>query len=247
MILILGQMDATESDFSDTNEVLVTVDSNDMSAPYVTSFPIDEKSFKKGKYNYARTENASKKLFKYNTKNGKFNFMAKNIDLTGLSCPMSVKIEIGSYVAAVEIDEDIVNGPKKLIPMQFMMGVKDILRVDKIKVKEGKKPSTDSLLAKGAFALKDEPGDINVMTLGLDGQTFTVSGDKFIYKGNSATCKKVDTGSGLVSAKFDTAKCKFAITIKKADLDKTSGQADFGIAIEMDTGTFDESVEVDLD
>ena len=128
-----------------------------------------------------------------------------------------------------------------------MNGYADALRVDKIKAKEGKKASTDSLSVKGAFALKDDPGDITVMTLNLDGQTFTLPGDKFTYKGSAAMCKKVDTGSGLISAKFDKVKCSFSIKMKKASLTSTSGKVDFGIDIDMDTGSFSENVGVDLD
>jgi hypothetical protein len=50
-------------------------------------------------------------------------FSAKKIDLTGLSCPITVRIEIGEYVAETGLDEDIVNGPKKPCPPQLMRGI----------------------------------------------------------------------------------------------------------------------------
>jgi len=234
MILVLGEMDANEADLADANEILVTVDSNDMPVPYVTSFPIDETYFKKGKYNYARTENASRELFKLTTKNGKFTFMAKNIDLTGLSCPVYIEISIGSYVAEAEIDEDIVNGPKKLIPMQFMMGVRDMLRVDTAKAKFSKKTFNDSLSIKGAFTVEDvqaflngiQGGDDIVINLGS--HSFTIPGGKFINKGNAWMCKNVDTGNGFVSAKFDLCKCTLTINIKRTSI-TDYGLVDFGI------------------
>jgi hypothetical protein len=244
MILILGQMSAAADDFNDATYIQVTIDSNDMVNPLIQTFPINDKTFKKGKYNYARTENTSKRLFKFDTKTGKFSFMAKNIDLTGLGCPLTIEIKVGNYVGVGEADEYIVNGPRRKIPIQLMMGVKDILRVDKCNVTSGKNPSTDSLSVKGAIALKNICNlTVEVVTITWGTQTFTIPAGSFQSKNNTFTCRNVEVAEGgIVSAKFDFIKCSFTIAIKKAAIQSKSGTVNFGIAF----GSFNESVEVEL-
>ena len=218
-IQILGTLNAPEAVFYDANEIVVTIDANGIPDPNLTTwaFPIDPNSFKNGKYNFARTENASKKFFKLYTKNGKFSFMVKKTDLTGLNCPMDVKVEIGDYVAEIQLDEDIVNG-KKFISLRFMTGAKDVLRVGKAKVKYGKKKTSgsDSLSVKGAFSVEDVATFQNGIANGdpidviLGSQTFTV------YPGKNV--------------KFNLAKCEFSINIKGITVN-AHGKVDFGIGL----------------
>ena len=121
-IVVSGEMDATADDLSDADNIQVTIDSNDMVSPCVQSFPIDETTFKNGKYKCSKTENSSKTSFTFDTKTTKFSFTAKNVDLSGLSCLLTVQIEIGDYNAETEVDEAIVNGVKKPIPIKLYDG-----------------------------------------------------------------------------------------------------------------------------
>jgi len=115
-----GTMDATADDFTDTN-VVVTIDSNDMASPCIITFPINNKTWKvtKGKYSYSGTESKIKKSFTYNLKTGKFSFAASKLDLCGMACPLTVQIEINSYVGTAEVNEDVANGPRKPIPAKL--------------------------------------------------------------------------------------------------------------------------------
>ena len=235
-------------------EVRVTIHSSDTPEPCVVSFPVSDKALKKGKYSCAQTENGSKRLFKLDSKSHKFSFSARNIDLTGLSCPVSVEIAIGDCIAQVQIGEDIVNS-KKPIPIQLMVGVKNSLGVIKIKAKNGKKEFTDSLAVKGGFSLKDEPGEIISMTLSLGGQAFVIPGDRFTYKVDkksgaiiSASCKSDKKVTPQFKARFDFVKCSYSVSIKKAELETTSGQTTFGVLIDMSLSDSDysEIVEVNL-
>lgn len=200
-------------------EVRVAIHSLNIPEPCVVRFPVSDKAVKRGKYSCAQTENGSKRLFKLDTKSRKFSFMAKNIDLTGLSCPVSVEIAIGDCIAQVQLDEDIVNG-KKPIPIQLMVGVKDTLGVDKRKVKVGKKANTDSLSVKGGFSLKNKPGNKPSMEIRLNGKTAVIPHAAFGYnkKGTYARCKNIKTDIGLVSAKLDIAKCSFSISVRNTAL-----------------------------
>jgi hypothetical protein len=126
-----------------------------------------------------------------------------------------------------------------------MMGVKDILRVDKCNVTSGKNPSTDSLSVKGAIAVEDTSVALEneAVTITLGTQTFTIPKGSFQSKKNTFTCRNVEiVEGGIVSAKFDFIKCSFTITIKKAVIQSKSGTVNFGIAF----GSFNESVEVEL-
>jgi hypothetical protein len=82
-----------------------------------------------------------------------FSFQAQNISLGGLSCPLSIKIEIGNYVGVGYASENIVNG-KKLIPTSLMTGYSDTIKAEKWTVKPGKAGKGDSLSIAGSVASK---------------------------------------------------------------------------------------------
>lgn len=109
-----GWLDATEDDFFEADSVNVTISVDDV--PILEqAFEINEDSFKKGKYKSPKIKPIEKgdpvTKLQIDTTKGKIKFSGKNLDLTGLSCPITVMIQIGSYVAVVEqLGEEIVNG-----------------------------------------------------------------------------------------------------------------------------------------
>jgi chitodextrinase/pimeloyl-ACP methyl ester carboxylesterase len=116
-----GTMDAIADDLSAASSIEVTIDSDDMVSPCILTFPINNKTWKvkKGKYSYSGTESRIKKSFTYDLKTHKFSFAASNVDLCGLTCPLTVQIKINSYVGAAEVGESVVNGPRKPIPIFY--------------------------------------------------------------------------------------------------------------------------------
>jgi len=130
-IKLKGLLYATEADFKAAigGNVIVSIEAVDMPASNETTFtfPIEEGTIKKGKYKSSKVKPIDKTdlvtSFKVNTITGKMKFSAKNIDLTGLSCPITVTIQIGDYVSEIVLDEDIVNGPKKQCPPELMAGL----------------------------------------------------------------------------------------------------------------------------
>ncbi len=126
-----GLLYATEAVFNAAigGNVIVTIAADAIPDLNVTTytFPIEEDNLKKGKYKSTKIKPLDKSdpktSFKINTSNGKMKFSAKNVDLTGLSCPITVTIQIGDYVAEIVLDEEIVNGPKKPCPPELMTGV----------------------------------------------------------------------------------------------------------------------------
>ncbi len=256
-ISISGTMrDLTEDNLLNADQITIVIESEtDDYEVCNESLTIDKSKIKKGKYTHKSKTGFSLKL---DTKKGKFTLQGKNINLTGLSCPLALEIEVGNYFGEGTADESIVN-KKKPIPIQFMSGYMDTLPPPlKIKAKNGKKEFTDSLAVKGGFSLKDEPGEIISMTLSLGGQSIHLTDDKgtFTYKRDKKTSKiksvAYKTGKGetpQIKARFDFIKCSYSVSIKKTELKTTSGQTTFGVLIDMalSASDYNENVEVDLD
>jgi len=166
-----------------------------------------------------------------------FAIKAKNIDLTGLACPLQLNITIGNYTLSGDVGETIVNGTKT-IPTRLMRMYKDTLIVTKAKVKNSTKALSDSLSVSCEIAVEDindanmdEPSlvaqDVNII---WGGQTFTIPADSFVAKtGHSYKCSKIVDPNGIVTATIDLDKCTFAVSIAKANIDAVSGDVAFGI------------------
>jgi hypothetical protein len=212
----------------------VAIDSNDINDPCVITFPVDANTFKSGKYRFSKKVDGVKKSFKYDTGTRKFSFSAGKINLSGLSCPLTVSVEIGGYIATIETYESIVNGSRP-IHINLLMGVRDSIRVDKIPVKQNtKKTGSDQLAVKGGFSAWDADvnmveTDVNVI---LGTQTWTVPQGNFKARKTRFTCSKKTTEneSGTAAAKFDFAKGAFTLTIKNTNIDDgISNPINFGI------------------
>ena len=226
-----GTMNAITGLMSATGDVEVTVDSNDMISPCVLTFPINDKTFKKGNYSYSGTENGVKKSFTYNLKTGNFTFAASNVNLSGLGCPMTVTIKVGDYIGTAGVDESIV---KKPIPINLMMTVKDVLRVDKIKVN---KPKSNQLSVTGGFAVDDPAVSMAdrvseglVVTLGA--QQFTIPASELSAGQNKFSCRNAlvaEGGIGIATADFNFKTCVFTLTIKNTQITANPDTADFGV------------------
>jgi hypothetical protein len=202
--------------------------------PITFRFPINAETYIDGKYKSLKDKSADKSdpvlSFSYDSAKSTMKLSAKNVDLTGLRCPITLTVTIGDYVVEEQLEEDIVNGPKKPCPLQLVMGLWDSLDVSKFKAKKGKADDTDSFSISGTFTIDGsfdtaQPVDI---TLGPD--TFSVPGSEFVLKKDAYSCKKVEISNGFVTAKFDTAKCTYSIKVTKTTLNG-SGDVDFSLDI----------------
>jgi hypothetical protein len=119
-----GLLDASEADLDAAQEIIVTIEAENIPDSGVITFtlPISEDSVSKGKYKSPKDTADPVVKLKLNTSKGTMKFSAKNADLTGLSCPISVRIRIGDYFAVTVLDEDIVNG-KKPCPPELVIGI----------------------------------------------------------------------------------------------------------------------------
>jgi hypothetical protein len=246
-----GTFDAATVDFNDANAndtIKVTVYSDDLVRPCEHNFPIDANTFKKGKYNYSKTVGGVRKSFTYDTKTRKFAFSASDVNLSGLDCPATAKIDINDCNRISPLDETIVNGSRVPIPIKLMKGVKNVLRVDKCQVKQNnKKADSDQLTASGAFAVENP--DVNMPNKASEGLVITLGSQQFnipagsLKAGNGKfSCSNAKITGATATATFNFNLCAFTLTIKNTNIPAISGDVDFGAAF----ADYDEVEQVTL-
>ena len=198
-----------------------------------------------------RIKNGSS-TYKFDLNNNTFQFSGKNLDLTGLCSPITMVLEnelctisgvaYDGGVLGSGGDIDVING-KKSMPVELMLGVEDVLTVDKVSYKAGKKAGTDSLKVQGSIVVKDADVDISakdvVITYGdysvtLKAEDIFSQGAKKVYKYKSAKGSTAER----VTAMIDLEKCKYTISISKASIGEQGSAASFGISF----GEFDEGI-----
>jgi hypothetical protein len=244
-ISVSGSIDVSADKFTIPGSVVVTISSADIVSPCVQTFPINGTTFKAGKYKCTKNENPLKTLFAFDTATSKFSFAAKNVSLKGLSCPVHIEIKIGDYTGAADIDETIVNGVNKPIPIKLLMGVKDSLRVDKIKVKRSTTPGGDKLTVNGGFAVADTA--VNMVSVPfsvtLGSQTFAVPANSFKAGKDKFACSKIVLSDGSVAAgNFNLGTSVFSLTIQKNTV--TAGAGNVGLRLKF--ASFNEAQQVNI-
>ena len=227
-----GTLNSFPADLNDIDEIDVSITSPaDDEVGYSESLDFD---VVKNKYTYkipsGQTEGITSLTLDFAKRT--FAITAKNIDLTGLVCPLKLEFTLGSSILSGEADEDVVNGPKKLIPIRLMKTYADSLRISKAKAKHvTTKALSDSLSVSGEIAVEDVTSsnpathDVNVI---WGAQTFTIPSGSFIPKGHSYKCSKVAPvdSNGLMTATIDLDKCAYTVSLTKANLDAAS---EFGL------------------
>ena len=224
-ILMAGQLTATGTDLSGASEIKVTISSVDVPSLYVQSFPVTGVTLKNGKY----SGSAGTSKFTFDSTTHKFSIVANNVNLTGLWCPFTVKFEIGTFNTEVTVDEYVANGPLKSLPIQLMVGVRNVMNVDSFKVKYGKTTGSDSFTIKGVFAVKGSYNKSQPFSLHLGTEQFTVAGSTFTTSGSVEYTQANSAEGPTVVASFDFAKCTFTIEVTNANI------KDYGL-VDLDMG-----------
>jgi hypothetical protein len=195
-----------------------------------------------------------------------FALTAKNINLTGLACPVELDFVMDGNLLWGDANEAVVNGKRTLIPTRLMRLYDDTLVVTKASAKHKTTPAADSLYAYGDIAVADmnldsnEPNlnDVNVIVTWGDAndtnvQTFTIPAGSFLAskKGHTYKCSKINpdispiedaNASTQVTATIDLDKCTFTASISKAKnlYAEKLGSTVFGIRFETPNGDFNE-------
>lgn len=222
-----GNMNPSADDFNTADGIQIVIDSNDIKDPCVLWIPFDGNSHKKtGRYSYSGTDdNGIKQRLKLNLKTHKVYFSARKLSLSGLSCPLKIGTDMAGFSADAEVNEAIVNGPRKPIPIELLMGVKNSIRVDKITVRHNSNKNTDRLFVRGAFSVKND--NVNMVdsdfTIILADQEFVIPAKSFKTgkNGSSFKCGNVQLRNGadlngIASANFNLKNCRFTLTLKDA-------------------------------
>jgi len=232
-IQLSGWMNATAANLNAAmgNDIIITIDSAEVPnlAETTFTFPVTAATVVNGKYKSLKD---AVKAFSFDTINGSIKFSAKNVELTGLGCPITVTIKFGDFAAQVQLDETIVNGAKPC-PLPLLMGVSDTLNATKVAAQKGNTSGTDSIKISGGFTVDGFTGLFNlsqpvIITLGPD--TFTVPGGDFSLSNGVYSCKRTFTGNAFVSVKFDTLKCTYSLQIKDATI-SGSGNVAFSLNV----------------
>jgi hypothetical protein len=235
---------------------------------YTESVDFDDAQVVGGKFKYSykipRGSPGAITSLKIDFTNKTFSIKTKNIDLTGLASPVRLKFTMANYVLSGDVDEEILNGAKKIIPTRLMRTYQNTLIVTKAKAMASTRPLYDSLSVKGDIAVEDVNVDANepnlvtknvVFTFGdvneTNVQTFAIPAGSFTQsrKGHTYTCKKAisDSNDGVVTAKIDLDKCTFTLSVKNADGIYTGpGGAQFGINFLTESADFDETDDYTL-
>ena len=239
---------ATDTDFAPSNTIKIVVFNEDgESFVFFEEIKVSEGNFRDGKFLYKSKEGAIKSL-NINLHKDSFSITSNETNLSGLTSPLIVEIEVGDYLCVGLADETVINDSKKSIPMQLLSGYKDSLRVDKCKFKLGtNKPGTDYLMVQGAIAVEDTSVNIaseDVLVSWGDYEITLPANDlyqiglrkAFKYK------KPKGTDSSIAAAIFDLEKCTFKLIIKNANIDSQDNPVDF--AIQFDN--FNETIDLQL-
>lgn len=234
-IAFSGRLKAVEADFLNTENVCIEIAADTMLEPLDFKFPVDAATFKSGKFNSSlKGFDGSTVSCRYDAGTHAFAFSAKGLDLAGLACPFTVSITVGDYCTAqIELDEDIVNGPKKACAPQLIMGMVNTLAVDTLRFKTGKQVGMDRFSAKGMFTLGGMPAEGGSLVISLGSQTFTVDSAAFTEKKERVwACSNVAAaeGNGIVSATLDADKCTYTLSIRNAAIE-ADGLTPFGLSV----------------
>lgn len=237
-IKLSGFLDATEAvlraAIGGTVTVLLEADTIPGPGAIAFTFPLELMYLNNGKYASPKTrpvlDTDPVTSFKLDTKTGKFKFYGKGMDLTGLRCPITLTVTIGDYSAQTQLGEDMVNGLRKPCPLPLLMGVVDSIDVLKTNISNKASPAGDSVMLAGTFTAGGDLDTALPVTVRIGADTFTIGGALFAEKNGAYTCKKADSGNGLVTAAFNTVKCTYRLKIKNADV-SGSGSVDFSMDV----------------
>ncbi len=239
-----GTCQAAPADFTAAENILVRV------GTFFETLAREDfrQSGSKPVYAYRRTTGLISSL-KLDLSKHTFQMKSRKQDLTGLIAPLPVVLEIGDYCAYGLADdegaEDVING-KKYVPMQYLYGYEDALRIEKISCKQGTEEGVVSLTLQGSLAAADL---VNLSTQGVTltwGAADIITSQLFTDKNNGKYqfSKKPSTDDpSTINVTIDYAKCTFKITAKKINL----GWQASPVTFRMQFAGYDQTATVPID
>ncbi len=153
---------------------------------------------------------------------GTFTLKASALDLTGLRSPLRLEISCGDYHGEGEAGEGVINGPRKSSPMVLLNGVRDALRVDRLRFRpNGPEAGTAGFTAKGGLAVADTSVDLAAqdVDVGLGGFVTTIPAGALERVGTRNVYRYRGTSAGpVVTALVDLDRSRFKIVVRNVDI-----------------------------
>jgi hypothetical protein len=220
---------------------------------YSLCVPFDTDRFRQyGWFRYDRTgvhvklQNSGTLLNSYA---GNFHLEFSGADLTCLQSPVTLAVELGGFNESASADEAIDPGiinRTNPVPVRFLSGCTDFLRVDKSLFSGGTKSYASSLYVRGAITFESLPPDLTEqdVRLNIGNSTITIPAGSFRRVGKSGLMyrcvnTRIERGA-VVNAVFDLQNLSFLIRIRNAKIDTGSEVLVFNLAM----GGFSEGVSV---
>jgi hypothetical protein len=181
---------------------------------------------------------------------GDFHLEFSKADLTCLQSPITLAVEIGGFNEAATADEAIaplIINRTSSVPVRFLSGCTDFLRVDKTIFGGGTKSYATSLYVKGAIAFESLPPDLTEqdVRMNIGNTTITIPAGSFRHIGKTGlkfSCVNTRIEHGVVvNAIFDLQNFSFLIKIRSAKINTGSDVLIFNLAM----GGFSEGVSVE--
>ncbi len=242
-IICSGSFEATIEQFENADNVNIQIYSaTDDYLVYEETIALGLFTRTRSGYIYKNKINGGINSLRFDTNKSLFFLKAKNIDLTGLTGPFYILIDLGAYAGLGIAKEDIING-KKSIPVQLLSGYSDTLSITKTRLRDSATAGGDSLAIKGTFTVEDDSAVSDGLTIGWGTQTFTIPGDQFLPVNTNKLQSKYQAPDGtLLYTDFDSSRCIFKIVIKETTLTPQAGTIDFG----LEFGNYSQDAEVNM-
>jgi len=230
---ISAEFDATGIDFSSITTADIRI------GPYEESLAIADftQMGNRAIYNYRGSTGAINSA-RIDAVNGTVRIKAQNIDLTGLTAPVPVSVELGSHfgygVAEDEDADDVINGTKN-VPVQLLSGYADALVLSKARVTGNDTIAT--VTVQGYITVMDDSGSLvdNEMTIDIAAIALTIPAvDGFCQKGTTRNysykgAAPSDGSAYVATAAFNFDKCTFKLVIKNLDISAQTSPMDMRI------------------
>ena len=161
---------------------------------------------------------------------GVFTVFGRSLDLTGLAAPLDMRISFGGFLGQDELTESVINGAA-LMPIKFMQGYKDSLRVVGAYVALNSATGLYSLRLLGEISLLDGSVDLTAESVQINwGSLFneTIAAGGFKKIGSMFVYLRPAGAIGeIASAMFDMTSGRVYLDVREASLSPQSGTVTF--------------------
>ena len=210
-----GTFTGTLDEFTDADDIIVSVCDGDGEV-FSETIVIDQDDLNGSKYSYKAAVGVAALTLDFD--NGDISVSLKDVSLSGLDAPLSVKIEYDNVVLTGAIPASAF---KKPLSVCLQTGIEDTLTITKVNFKFNSKKGLSSLAVQGGIAAED-PVDFTLedvtVVWGDNFQEILIDGSFTSKKPGVFTYKRPKNGPGdITGITIDLNKCTYKLDIKNTD------------------------------